>query len=167
MNLKRIPFGRGNYCVSDEGEIYNSDTGLKMKKKKAKSGYEEITICDSGYSKSFLVHRLVASAFLPETGEEVNHKNGVKTDNRVINLEWCTHGKNLKHAFENGLREDDVSPKEIIAKNAETGEVIKFPSIYKAARFLGISQGNICMCCKGIRPMASGYLFEYADRGGE
>lgn len=75
--------------------------------------------------------------------------------------------KNLKHAFENGLREDDVSPKEIIAKNAETGEVIKFPSIYKAARFLGISQGNICMCCKGIRPMASGYLFEYADRGGE
>ena len=53
MNLKRIPFGRGNYCVSDEGEIYNSDTGLKMKKKKAKSGYEEITLCDSGYSKSF------------------------------------------------------------------------------------------------------------------
>lgn len=167
MIFKKIPFGRGNYYVSDQGEIYNSDTGLKMKKKISKSGYEEINLCDSGRPKSFLVHRLVASAFLPQTGEEVNHKNGVKTDNRVINLEWCTHDKNLKHAFENRLRENDVSPKKIIAKNAETGETIKFSSIYKAARFLGISQGNICMCCKGIRPMASGYLFEYAEKGGE
>lgn len=167
MNLKRIPFGKGNYYISDYGEIYNSETGMKLKNKVAKTGYEEICLHDSGKSKYFLVHRLVANAFLDGTGEEINHKNGNKTDNRASNLEWCTHGQNLKHAFENGLRNDDVSPKRIIAKNAETGETIEFPSIYKAARFLGISQGNICMCCKGMRPMASGYLFEYIQNGGE
>lgn len=166
MKIKRIPYGKGNYYISENGDIFNSETGLKLKNKKLKTGYEEIMLYDTGKSKTFLVHRLVADAFLDESGEEVNHKNGIKDDNRVDNLEWCTRGENLKHAFENGLREDDVSPREIIATNANTGEKIKFSSIYKAARFLGISKGNICMCCKGIRPMASGYLFEYADMNG-
>lgn len=170
MQVKRIPYGKGNYYISDKGEVFNSETGLKLKNKATKSGYEEIMLHNSGESKSFLVHRLVANAFLSGNGEEVNHKNGIKNDNRVENLEWCTHGENLKHAFENGLRADDVTPRKIIATNSANGEETKFPSIYKAARFLGISQGNICMCCKGIRPMANGYLFRYADvtqTGGE
>lgn len=170
MQVKRIPYGKGNYYISDKGEVFNSETGLKLKNKAMKSGYEEIMLHNSGESKSFLIHRLVANAFLSGNGEEVNHKNGIKNDNRVENLEWCTHGENLKHAFENGLRADDVAPRKIIATNSVNGEETRFPSIYKAARFLGISQGNICMCCKGIRPMANGYLFRYADitqTGGE
>lgn len=165
MEFKRIPYGRGNYFVSTNGDIYNSENGIFLKKKIAKTGYEEVRLSDCGKDKSFLVHRLVANAFLRGEGDEVNHKNGIKNDNRVSNLEKCTRGQNLKHAYLAGLREDDVSPKEVIATNVETGEEMPFHSIYNAARFLGISQGNICMCCKGIRPMASGFYFRYGNGG--
>jgi len=56
-------------------------------------------------SKQLKVHRVIASAFLTKTNTDdvVNHKNGIKTDNRVENLEWCTQKHNVQHAFKNGL----------------------------------------------------------------
>jgi hypothetical protein len=67
-----------------------------------KYGYHRITIRRKGY----FVHRLVAQAFLsnPKSKKEVNHKNGIKTDNRIDNLEWCTRKENMRHALVNGLK---------------------------------------------------------------
>jgi hypothetical protein len=71
-----------------------------------KRGYCRLTICINGIAKKYLVHRLVADAFIPnnENKLQVNHINCVKTDNRVENLEWVTNYENYLHSVENGLQ---------------------------------------------------------------
>ena len=161
LDWKPLKVGKSVYFVSTDGTIYNKKF-RPLKPSLKKSGYFEVNLYGEEKPKSALVHRLVAEAFCKKSeGNEVNHINGNKEDNRAENLEWVTRRENLKHAYENGLRKDDVTPKKVIATNISTGEQIQFPSIYNAARFLNISQGNICMVCKGIRPSASGYVFDY------
>lgn len=102
---------------------------------------------------------------MPDDGGEyeVNHIDGDRQNERADNLEWVTHAQNLRHSYIIGNREYDVAPKAVTATNMKTGEQMTFPSIYKAARFFNISQGNICMCCKGLRPYANGYFLDYAE----
>ena len=71
-----------------------------------KSGYSSVVLSVQSKTKSLLVHRIVSAAFIPnpESKPHVNHKNGIKTDNRAINLEWCTRSENELHAFRIGLK---------------------------------------------------------------
>ncbi len=74
----------------------------KIKKSHLSSkGYEKICIGN----KTIFVHRIIAMTFVsnPNNFIEVNHKNGIKTDNRADNLEWCTNSENHIHASKNGL----------------------------------------------------------------
>ena len=159
-----------HYLACSNGDIINTDTGNILKPSRKKGGYLEVHIFDKEHKPHYLlVHRVIAECFCenPKGFTEVNHIDGNKDNNNALNLEWVSHADNLKHAYENGLRETDVSPKSIIAICIRTGKKRIFPSIYKAAKCLKISKGNICMCCKNKRPYASGYIFKYFQEGGE
>jgi hypothetical protein len=70
------------------------------------SGYSRVHLHDGYYRQGKGVHRLVLEAFVPRNNnlqDQCNHKNGIKTDNRVENLEWCNRFENMRHARDIGL----------------------------------------------------------------
>lgn len=79
--------------------------GHLLKPRTGSNGYPRITLCDAGQHLTCPIHRLVAAAFLgdPAPGHNVNHKNGIKTDNRLENLEYTTQQENDAHARRIGL----------------------------------------------------------------
>lgn len=158
------------YLACDEGYVINADTGAVLLGSEKKTGYVEVCLRDeNGAPHYVLLHRIIATAFCEKkySKSEVNHVDGNKTNNRADNLEWVSHGENLKHAYENNLRDNDVSPKAVIASDIATGDTVIYESIYAASKETGTSKGNICMCCKGKRPYANGCYWRYADRIGD
>jgi hypothetical protein len=98
-----------NYRVSNFGKVWSKRNNIELKQFEDNYGYLMVTI----YSKTLKVHRLVAVLFLECNYKDtmtVNHKNGIKSENNVNNLEWMTSVDNIKHAFETGLmtKSEDV-----------------------------------------------------------
>lgn len=92
------------YFVTSDGKILNYKFN-KLKFSIKSTGYCQISFRSKIRNKTYLVHRLVAENFIPNPLSKsfVNHKNGIKTDNRVVNLEWVTHQENMEHAKNHGL----------------------------------------------------------------
>jgi len=107
---KKIP-NYSTYEASTDGEIktFNwrgSGREAIMKPARDNGGYLRTMLKhDNGKISTIKVHRIIAMTFLdnPENKETINHKNGIKTDNRVINLEWSSRSENCKHAFDTNL----------------------------------------------------------------
>ena len=96
-----IPGYRGKYTVSSLGRVkthyYNRERLFSPERTRA--GYLRVGLWDGERKANVSIHRLVAFAFCGEPDEEVNHKNGVKDDNRASNLEWVSTSENVRHAF--------------------------------------------------------------------
>lgn len=95
----------GIYSVSDHGRVRNNLTSKILRQRLGKNGYKTVFLYSNKKRKCIYVHRLVAEAFLPNTGNKccVNHKDGNKTVNALSNLEWVTHTENMLHAYSSGL----------------------------------------------------------------
>ena len=93
------------YEVNEEGVVRNKLTRHVYKQQVTKTGYIYVNTRYRGSLCYQLVHRLVAIAFIPnpENKPQVNHKDGIKANNYLTNLEWATQSENIKHAFSNGL----------------------------------------------------------------
>jgi hypothetical protein len=97
MEEYKIIEGFENYSISKSGNVKNNITGRILKTNKNERGYYRVALCKNGdIKKTFKVHRLVASTFIPnpENKPQIDHIDGNKINNNVNNLRWCTNSEN-------------------------------------------------------------------------
>jgi hypothetical protein len=134
-----------NYLITKDGDIYRNITYTKLKCSSDKNGYLKIRLLNKSGRKSMFLHRLLAIQFIPNPLNKpfINHIDGNKSNNKLNNLEWCTHKENMKHAWDNNLYKDYTESIKK-ANNAKSIEVfdtlnnIKYKSMSEMSRLLKI-----------------------------
>ena len=172
---KPIDGYQGIYEVSNLGRVRSigrtivCKNGMKktirpkiLARKKHRNGYVSSMLCVNGVQKRILIHRAVASAFVPNPNgyPEVNHKDEDKENNESSNLEWCTKSYNntygtlpARKALRFGKPVNQIKDGVIVAT---------YPSAMEAHRVTGITPGGISGCCRGEIRSSGGYQWELA-----
>lgn len=146
------------FLVSDFGEIRIPNIAINFKK--TRNGYLSFECLE----ERFLVHRLVAECFIPntESKQTVNHKDGNKLNNHKDNLEWATVEENSLHAVHELKLPCYYEVKKVcVYKDGSLITVSR--SVTEAAKFVGGKHSNVSKCCLGKRKTHMGFTFRYAD----
>lgn len=172
------------YEVERDGTVKNTITGHVLKPSVSTTGYSTVELfADGGKHRRLSVHRLVAEAYIPNPNNYpcVNHKDEIRTNNNVENLEWCTHkyNSNYGHAKDRArealkgfrasnrikeqARENGRKRSRAVVQLTRTGEVInRYKSGKEASIATGLSHSHIIECCAGKRyKTVGGYIWKY------
>lgn len=152
-----------NYSVDEEGKVKNDITNKELSPR-TQQGYKHVTIYINKKPKSCRVHRLVATAFIPNSENKpyVNHLNGIRSDNRVENLEWATPSENTQHAVDTGLFKP-TREKQVIQYSLNGDKIAIYRSISEAARKTNSSVEKIVNCCQLVRKTHNEFQWRYKE----
>lgn len=176
----------GIYQVSNMGRVKSLANDKTRKEKiliqrKNNNGYLQLMLCKYGKIKHYYVHRLVGNAFLenPNNYPYYNHKNEIKTDNRAVNLEPCTHKYNLNYKTAQARRVAHTDFKAIVEKRKidykaiaeklsrqvyqydKDGTLVAIWESTNECGRNGYNQGNVTECCNGNRKSHKNYIWSY------
>ena len=174
-----------DYTIDETGNVFSIRKNKYLKQTINRNGYCKVTLQKDKYRKMFSVHRLVAQAYLKNYSNtlQVNHINGIKTDNRVENLEMVTAKENMQKAVEIGLfdkckeiqRKNAIknnlgkyhilaseSAKKRVAKYDKNNNLIQvYNSISEASRKNNINITSISYSANGKRKTGGGYIWHF------
>lgn len=163
----------GLYKVSDEGNVMSIRSGKNKTIYADIRGYKRVTLYKNSVGKKLRVHRLVCFSFLPNENNDpyVNHKDGNPSNNNLENLEWISHGDNIKHAY-SSLGKIGVNKGKFGVKNHKSKAVLmidgvgnvvrKYDCVRDAARNGGFDNGAISRCCNGKYKSHRGFVWRFA-----
>lgn len=162
MEWKDIAGYEGLYRIATDGTVMKRD-GTVLKGNVNSYGYRVVSLTKNRVKKDLKLHRLLAMAFIenpdPKLCNCVNHIDGNKLNNSLDNLEWCTKGRNNKHArFE---LEIDWSEKPVAQSTLDGKCVAVWRNASAASEVIGGNAMMISACCKGTSASAYGYKWDY------
>ena len=151
-----------NYEISNFGKVRNKNT-KKILTPTAINGYLSVGLRINNKTVTSFIHRLVAESFVLCSDETyvVNHKDGIKINNHLENLEWVSQSENGKHAYRINIHK----PTRIKVSQYTLDEVFvkEYESILDAEYETGIYNGKISSVCRGVRKKAGGYIWKYTN----
>lgn len=164
----------GLYFVSDEGDVFSSQSNRKLKPHIQAGGYLRIELNYDGIKRKELIHRLVAEAFIPNPNNYpiVNHKDENPANNRVDNLEWCTYEYNSNYGTcQERIREHrpqiegytHVQSKVVRQFDLKGNFIKEYGSCGMAAKETGLDVRSISKCASGRLKQYAGYGWSYTD----
>ncbi len=163
-----------DYWVSRAGEFFstryhfNQNPLRRLKRRRLithTDGYKYASVSVEKQKKRKLyIHRAVAKTFLGKgVSETVNHINGVKDDNRVVNLEWATYSENNRHANRTGLNPTSIKgtllPVSVGRYDLNGNFIDCYSSMKAAGRAIGRDHSGISLCVRGVQSSAYGYIW--------
>jgi len=173
---KDIQGYKGHYQVSNLGRVkslarykgknntryFGEDIILKCD---TSTGYNHINLWKDGKVTNIKNAILTVKAFIPNLYNKpcINHKDGIKLNDNITNLEWCTYKENNQHAWRTGLSNSDSTDKEVIMFSLSGKKLSTFRSSHEASRQSNINRGNITSCCLGNRKTAGGFKWVFGD----
>lgn len=166
--------GFPNYEVSDLGSVRSLNwrgkgNSQRLFLKPHNKGYLQVELANERGRKTFLVHRLVADAFIPNPDHYplVNHLDADRTNNRVENLEWCTQSQNMRYAYslpsnKRLVRRGRRRAEQVLQIDMDGNVVRTWEDVRTIKVETGMSDWSIAECCRGNRKTAYGYKWRFA-----
>lgn len=164
--IRRLPYTNVGKSIGRKKSYLKHFSGGIMRGSVCANGYIRVTLNKQNHAEYKHVHRLVAEAFIenPQKLPCINHRNEIKTDNRVENLEWCSYGYNNTYNNLNKTKQKKMHARYarcIRLTNVANGETSIFASQYEVATFLNTTKGMVLKVAKKKRKTLKGYIIDF------